>query len=422
MVIDPEELGARLTAATMGIDAFERHSARGAGLLDEEGLVPICLGGALIRRRRYESWDEIRADLAALGTDAAKLPSGPRAVFMRGMLASLQVAVRLFCGASPSFEEKVRDLVGAPTGAVDPAIIDDIRGRLDLLLRQQGLIRGDLADRVRAWEEDEAVERGQLHDAFGSLMAEAKARTDALIFDTGDYDMTLHLVGNVAFTARCNFDQGRMELNVDIPVTRAGLKHLVCHEVYPGHSTQLLYTFAKVKAGESHAEALLCTANAVTGCVQEGIGDQGIELLGWIEDRNDEIHLALQGLRSAAQTSAAWNLMAEGHPASAVADYLRHTAIGQEAWIKGRLRRAAHPFRGPFIASYWAGNESVRRVRESVPEARRAAFIAYLFGKAHSPESLAMFPARLPKESDREMEHAARRRGARSGMEGRRLS
>jgi hypothetical protein len=412
MVFDPQGLGAGLTAVTMGIDAFERRCAKGTGLLDGEGLVPIYLGGELIAPRAYTSWDEIQADLATFGGTAAKLPEGPRLVFMRGMLASLQVAVRLFSGASPSFEEKVRDLVGAPVGPVDPAVIDDFRGRLDVLLRQQGLIRGDIGERVHAWEEEYRVDQGHLHDTFKALMAEAKSRTDARIFDTGHYDMALHPVRNVPYTARCNFQQGRMELNVDIRFTRAELKHLVCHEVYPGHSTQLLYTFAKVMAGESEAEALLCTANAITGCVQEGIGDQGIELLDWIEDRNDQIYLALQGLRSAAQTSAAWNLMAEGHPAETVADYLRHTAIGQDAWIKGRLRLAAHPFRGPFIASYWAGNESVRRVRESVTDARRRDFIAYLFGQAHSPDSLKMFPSRLPRESSKEMEQAASPRGA----------
>jgi hypothetical protein len=395
MAFDPQGLGAELTAVTLGIDAFERQSARGAGLLAGEGLVPIYMGGELVTPRPYEGWDDIRADLASLGRGAAELPMGPRKVFMRGMLASLQVAVRLFSGTSPSFEEKVRDLVGAPIGPVDPAIIDDIRARLDVLLRQQGFLRGDLGERVRAWEEAYLIDDGQLNEIFTTLMAEAKARTDARIFDTGGYDMALYPVRNAPYTARCNFDQGRMELNLDIGYTRAGLKHLVCHEVYPGHSTQLLYTFAKVKSGESHAEALLCTANAITGCVQEGIGDQGIELIDWIEDRNDQICLALQNLRSACQTSAAWNLMAEGHPADSVAAYLRHTAIGQEAWIKGRLRRAAHPFRGPFIASYWAGNESVRRVRETVSDARRPAFIAYLFGQAHSPESLEMFSARL---------------------------
>jgi hypothetical protein len=74
------------------------------------------------------------------------------------------------------------------------------------------------------------------------------------------------------------------------------------------------------------------------------------------------------------------------------------------------LRRAAHPFRGPFIASYWAGNESVRRVRETVSDARRPAFIAYLFGQAHSPESLEMFSARLGK--DRQMDATGAQPGA----------
>jgi len=85
MVFDPQELGARLTAVTMGIDAFERRSAAGAGLLLEEGLVPIYMGSELVAPRPYESWDEIRADLAALGAEAAELPPGPRAVFMRGI-------------------------------------------------------------------------------------------------------------------------------------------------------------------------------------------------------------------------------------------------------------------------------------------------------------------------------------------------
>jgi hypothetical protein len=54
----------------------------------------------------------------------------------------------------------------------------------------------------------------------------------------------------------------------------------------------------------------------------------------------------------------------------------------------------------------------VRRVRESLSDARRPAFIAYLFGQAHSPESLAMFPSRFPKDLSLEVEQAASPRGA----------
>lgn len=396
MTIDPAALGATLTAVTMGIDAFERSRPRGTSLLDGEGLVPIYMGADLVPARRYTSWDEVQDDLVALDSSVGQVPEGPRAVFLRGMLTSLKVAVRLFAGASPSFEEKVRDLVGAPTGPVDPAVIEDIRGRLDSLLRRQGAVRGDLGERIKAWEEGRFVDPSRLEATFTELLAEARARTDARIIDTGGYEMALNPVRDVPFTARCNFNQGQMDLNVDQRFTRSALKHLVCHEVHPGHVTQLLYTRAEVEAGRSDADALLCTANTVTGCVQEGIGDQAVQLIDWIEGEDDEIHLELRRLRSATQTSAAWHLMVDGWPADRVADYLRRTAFGQEAWIQGRLRMAAHPFRGPFISSYWAGNESVRRVRERVPVAQRPSFLSYLYGRVHSPESLEMFPPANP--------------------------
>ena len=72
---------------------------------------------------------------------------------------------------------------------------------------------------------------------------------------------------------------------------------------------------------------------------------------------------------------------------------MREVGCGQEAWVKGRLRMASHPFRGPFIASYYAGNESVRRVRERITPAERGAFIHYLYSQVHSPQSLEMFDA-----------------------------
>ena len=136
----------------------------------------------------------------------------------------------------------------------------------------------------------------------------------------------------------------------------------------------------------------MITTDAITGCVQEGIGDQGAHLIDFIEDADDEIHVELRRVRSAAQTSAAWMLMVEGMPRDDVADYLRDVAMGQEAWVQGRLRMAAHPVRGPFISSYWAGNESVRRVRERLSKEQWPVFLDALYSNANSPQSLEMFP------------------------------
>jgi hypothetical protein len=308
------------------------------------------------------------------------------------MIRSVRTATRMLGGASPSFEEKVTQLVGAPAGREDEAVIEDARARLDAVLKRSGFVNGSLGERVAAWEEARAIPSEQVETGFRELMAQAKAKTDAMIFDTGEYDMVLNPVRGMFYTARCSFNEGKMDLNFDLSFTRAALKHLVCHEVYPGHSTQLLSTKAAVDAGEAPADALLITTDAITGCVQEGIGDQGVHLIDFVEDDDDAIHIELRRVRSAAQTSAAWMLMVEGVPREDVANYLRSTAMGQEAWVQGRLRMAAHPFRGPFISSYWAGNEVVRKVRERVTEEQRPAFIKALYSYANSPDSLSMFP------------------------------
>jgi hypothetical protein len=384
-------LGRELTAVAMGIDRFERTRAISGGLLDGEGLVPIYLGDDLVAPRTYDGWEAVAADLDALDRAVEATPRDARGVFLRGMMRSLRAAADLFSGKTLTFEDKVRDLVGAPVGRADEGIIAELTERLDQALTTAGFVTGSLRARVEAWESARAVDPAKLEDVFRELMALAKTRTGEMIFDTGDYDMTLNPLRDVHFTARCGFVARRMDLNVDLAFTRAALKHLVCHEVFPGHATQLLYTRAAVERGEAPEDALLVTANAVTGCVQEGIGDQGVQLIDWIEDDDDVIHLTLRSLKSAVQTSAAWRLMAEGEAPESVADYLRTCAFGQEAWVQGRLRMAAHPFRGPFIASYWAGNESVRRVRERSTPKTRDAFHAWLYGHAQSPESLEMF-------------------------------
>ncbi|WP_193337271.1 hypothetical protein [Devosia beringensis] len=393
------EIGKQLTAVTLGIDAMARRQPAEGSLLGGEGLVPIFLGAGMVEPARYADAEAIKADLARLATATDALPAGPRRVFLEGMLKSLRVAVKMLSGASPSFEEKVTDLVGAPAGREDAALIEDARARVDALLAKSGFVNGSLGERVTAWEEARAVPTERIETVFRELMADAKARTDKLIFDTGDYDMVLNPVRGMFYTARCSFEQGKMDLNYDLSFTRAALKHLVCHEVYPGHSTQLLSTKQAVDDGRAPADALLITTDAITGCVQEGIGDQGAHLIDFIEDDDDQIHVELRRVRSAAQTSAAWMLMVEGVPREDVANYLRDTAMGQEAWVQGRLRMAAHPFRGPFISSYWAGNESVRRVRERVTKDQWPSFLDALYSNANSPQSLEMFPQTVSEKA-----------------------
>ena len=264
--------------------------------------------------------------------------------------------------------------------------------RIDRLLTRMGICKGSLRDRVRSWEDLRAIATDRFDGVLGDLVAEAKRRTDDLIFDTADFEMSVRKVRDVPYPARCDFAGRCLDLNLDMNFSRATLKQMICHNLFPGHATHILYAHSEVLAGRSTCDALLVSANAVTGCVQEGIGDQGIYLIDWMEDADDELAAELRNLRSAAQTSATWAYMAEGQPAEQTIKYLSETALGQEAWVRGRLRSAAHPFKGPFAASFWVGNEAVRRLRERVTAANRPEFLRFLFGRAHSVQSLEMFP------------------------------
>jgi hypothetical protein len=375
----------------MGIDALERKKNRGGGPLDSEGLVPIYLGADLIAAPVLADWTEAETELGALHELLPQVAPASRRVFATAMLRSLRTALCLFRGVPVGYAAKVTDLVGAPAGPVDAGEVEAARERLDVLLRACGVVRGSLARRIAQWEEERALPAGEIENTYRTLMDEGRARTAKKIFDTGDFTMALNPVRGVPYTARCGFDAGKMDLNVDLQFTRAAIKHLVAHEVFPGHATQLLLTRARVEQGTAHPETLLCTANTVLGCVQEGIADEGVGLIDWLEDDDDRIHLELRRLRSAAQTCAAWYLMVEERPAETVAQYLRDTAAGQESWVQGRLKMAAHPFRGAFIASYWAGARAVRRVMERTAAADFPRFIEYLYANAHSPQSLEMF-------------------------------
>jgi hypothetical protein len=381
-----------MTQITMAIDALERQVGKGNGPLDSEGLVPIYLGAGLIEPIAFDNWADAGRAVTGLTDEVNALAPSTRKMFLSAMCRSLAAAVRTFSGEQLDFATMLTELVGVPASEVAAGTVETTHDILDRLLTQAGYTNGDLGARTRAWQADRWVDRNDIPKVFEELMAEARKRTADHIYDSVDYTMRLRPISDVPYTARCNFNEGFMDLNLDLAFTRANLKHLVCHEVFPGHSTQLLYTRDAFAAGRASADVLLCTTNAVTGCVQEGMGDQGIELIDWVEDVDDAIQVQLRRLASAVATNAAWYLMGEHRAEAEVASYLESKAFGQPAWVSGRIRLARHPFRGPFIASYWFGNEAVRVAREDAEALGRTDdFVTYLYGRMHSPESLMKF-------------------------------
>lgn len=390
--MDDRKIGYEVTTLAVGIGELEERLHDGKGVLEDEGFIPLYQGDGIIRPLRLEGWEEAEEQITALERETAGIEDEPRRLFLTRLLDSLRTAARLFAGESIGYAEKLRRLVGIPAEPIDESFLSSLAGELNERFAGLGFSGGSLRERIGAWEHANRIDPEKLPELVRDLMRTAKERTDRMVVPTGDYTMELNPVKGTYFTARCKFAERKMDLNVENSFSRAALKHLIAHEAFPGHSTQNIYTLAGYSDGSLTADVLLCSLNGVPGVIQEGIGDQGVHLIDWVEDEHDELQSLLRRYQSAVATQAAWKINAEGEDEGSVREYLRETGGMQEARIGSRIAMARHPYRAPFVASYFYGNEAVRRVRRAVENdrERRAAFIRDLYGRMHCPESLCL--------------------------------
>src|SRR5262249_2076325 len=204
--------------------------------------------------------------------------------------------------------------------------------------------------------------------------------------------MRIPAVSGVPFNARCDYLRRQVELNVDPILTRPALKHLAVHECYPGHYVQFKLRETWYRAGSAPADGLLSVVNTASSCTFEGIADNGLRAIDWIEGDDDRFAALMTRYRSGIGTAAAWRLHQLGWPAAQVADWLRaQSLVGGEGWVANRMRFIAAPQRCALIWSYWWGEVSVAPVWERVAPDRRSAVLRFLYGRMHSPQSVAMF-------------------------------
>jgi hypothetical protein len=181
-------------------------------------------------------------------------------------------------------------------------------------------------------------------------------------------------------------------LNTDPILTYQGLKHLTVHEAYPGHYVQFKLRETWYRDGLAPADGLLSVVNTASSSPFEGIADNGMNVLEWVETDNDRLQALLGRYRSGIGTGAAWRLHALDWSEAKVTDWLRTQSLaGGEGWVEGRMRFISAPSRAVLIWSYWWGVASVAPVYHQVPVERRPEFLHYLYGRMHSNQTVAMF-------------------------------
>jgi hypothetical protein len=377
----------QVTTALLGVDALYRRESG-----DEDGLAVLNMSAGRHAPEALADYGSATQRFTELRQQAAALPEADRRRYY-DQLCHSTLAFMEWRHGRLAFTEQLSSFLHVPAEPAAEPALDHLRGQMRDLLNGLGY-SGDLRAQFAAWEARNRVAPDEVPGVLRELLDIAWDRTEERLHIPAEKSdgMTVAPVSGAAFNARCDYLARTIELNTDPTLTRQGLKHLTVHEAYPGHYIQFKLRETGYAQGTAPADGLLSVVNTASSSTFEGIADNGLALLDWIESDDDRLQALLGRYRSGIGTGAAWRLHALGWSEPTVRDWLREQSLaGGEGWVAGRMRFIAAPARAVLIWSYWWGEPSVTPVFQRVPAPRRPEFLAYLYGRMHSNQTVAMF-------------------------------
>lgn len=383
-------LGHELAAITAGVDRLYRTTPRGDGFLNKEGLIPVAVANVEpLSLRSYAEAAQALHDLALRLPGEAE--SELRRAYLAEMINSLLALVTTFEEKEISFAERLRRQLRVDTQMVPQSVLDGyvrtIREKLDEL----GYVGSSLAEDLGRWEEDNRVSPDGVLQVLRGYGEEARSRTSALMYDMQQEWLEPVAVQSVPFSAYCDYPARRLLLNLDFPYTRYALKHLACHEAFPGHLVHLALRQRYVAEGRMPLDGAQVVTSSASSALFEGIADNGLFFLDWVDTPDDELAVTLQRLRSALRCNAAWMLHHMNKTLDEIVPVIAEAGFQTEATVRGRLSFLNHGLRAPFVYAYWCGETAVYDVWKSVERERRPEFWHYLYANMHTPETLRTF-------------------------------
>ena len=376
-----------VTTALLGLDALFRTEDTSRA----DALVVLNMS-TTHQPELFADYDAAATRFAELERGASALPEPDRQRYYQQLCQSELAFCRWRQGKLP-FTEQISGFLHVPGAPATEAELDALRGEMHTLLNRMGY-SGDLAAQCAAWEARNRVPSDEVHGTLTELLSAAWDRTaERMEIPAPKSDgMRVQTVRDVPFSGRCDYGQRMIDLNIDPVLTMPGLKHLAVHEGYPGHYVQFKLREHGYAQGTAPADGLLSVVNTASSSPFEGIADNGLRVIDWIESDDDRLSAVLTRYRSGIGTVAAWQLHALGRAPAQVADWLRANAlVGGEGWVANRMGFIAAADRSALIWSYWWGEAAVAPAWDAVPVARRPEFLRYLYGRMHSPQTVAMF-------------------------------
>ena len=216
------------------------------------------------------------ATLAAMQPAAGSVDA-ERVRYLRAMLASAKVRLRMLRGEKIPFQDEAEGLFGVRPELVDLATLDPVLARLDTVVPGSG----PLHERVTAFRDRFVIPEDRLRPVIDAAVAECRARTLPQIPLPDSESFDLSLVTDKPWGG-FNYYQGDyhsvIEINTDLPTRLDRAVDVGCHEAYPGHHVySTLIERDRVNA-LGQVEYTLLPLYSPRAIISEGSAEYGVEL------------------------------------------------------------------------------------------------------------------------------------------------
>lgn len=309
------------------------------------------------------------------------------------------IATQIEVSADPrryGYLELVERLLSCSFVPPDPEEVIALETEVTSLARQLG---ASGADPVMAWEVANLISGEPKWDA--ALEAYRTGRRYAYdrfpVAFTEDLEIA-RFEGPLASLHLTWRDPDRMvfEVNVSVPRTRPTVLFEVAHNIYPGDYLHLAVLTQRTYAAEGRVAACIKLKNAPENVIAEGIEDVAPFRLLPEHGPEEDLAWKLEWLRRAAGLIAAVRLRGAGESRADVLAHLQRSGHMTVERANQELDRIEHPLWGTYVYTYWLGRHLVEEAdRRAGAGARGAAYLGWLYGALHVPESFAAESARV---------------------------
>ncbi len=308
-------------------------------------------------------WSKLGHEIEQVQKELDFLPID-RAAFLNDLLQAFAMMVREGQGDDIPYAERVATYLQVPGQPVPEYVIEALQRELCALLIEADY-PDDLGIALRQWRQRQAIAGSALIEKGRAFLEQAAKRTNQIVWPLPEEQkVTLSFPKNYPYRGYSDYArnyEGRVHLSGDIQWETAALKHVVCHESFPGHQAYSAIRERSYRTGNLGIEGTLYFSNTPITPIVEGMCEIGQEILGMIESIDDRIYHLYNRFSTAVNTNLAFGCNAGGMDReTAIRQMMRKTYVPR-VFAEKFYEFWTNPLWCTSFPHYWYGAEIMRQ-------------------------------------------------------------